>query len=162
MMRNPVKPLNPRSGLVFSVDGNRYLLPLELVERITPAVRPTPLPKAPDAVLGVISVQGKVIPVFDLRKRFGLAKREIGLSDTLILAHTQLRNVAVLADSVEGVVNFLKEDVVPCRDIVPGMEYIEGIARLGEDLALIQDLGRFLSLDEQEALQEALNSGARA
>jgi chemotaxis signal transduction protein len=58
--------------VVFTLDEQRYALHLDAVKRIVRAVEVTPLPKAPQIVLGVVNVQGKVIPVMNLRSRFSL------------------------------------------------------------------------------------------
>ena len=63
----------------------------------------TPLPNAPDIVLGVVNMQGRVIPVMNIRQRFNLPKREIALTDQLIFAHTERRPVALVADTVTEV-----------------------------------------------------------
>ena len=57
------------------------------------------MPKAPKIVLGVVNVQGKIIPVFNLRKRFGLRERETNLGDQLVIAHAAGRSVALVVDS---------------------------------------------------------------
>ena len=72
--------------VVFTLDEQRYALHLAAVERIIPVVEITPLPKAPDLVLGIINVGGQIIPVIDTRKRFRLPERELNLSDVLITA----------------------------------------------------------------------------
>jgi purine-binding chemotaxis protein CheW len=63
--------------VVFALDEQRYALRLTAVERIVRAVEVTPLPKAPQIVLGVIDAQGRIIPVVDVRQRFRLTEREV-------------------------------------------------------------------------------------
>ena len=60
----------PDQIVVFALDEPRYALPLSAVERVVRAVEITPLPKAPEIVLGVINMQGQVVPAVDIRKRF--------------------------------------------------------------------------------------------
>ena len=76
--------------VVFTLDDQRYGLPLSAVERVVPMVDITPLPKAPDIVLGVVDVQGRVIPVVNLRRRLRLPERDIALTDQLVIARTAL------------------------------------------------------------------------
>ncbi len=90
--------------VVFTLDGQAYALHLSVVERIVRVVEVTPLPKAPEIVLGVVNVGGKIIPVIDIRKRFRLHGREIDLSDQLVIANTLHRRVALVVDSVIGVI----------------------------------------------------------
>ena len=142
--------------LAFRLDGQRYGLPLAGVGRVVRIAEITPLPKAPEIVLGVINVQGRVIAVVDVRRRFGLPRREPTLSDSLIIARTPARAVALVADSVAGVVECTVGETVPAQAIVPGMDYVEGIAKLDDGMVLIHDLARFLSLDEGRRLDEAM------
>ena len=142
--------------LVFRLDGQRYGLPLASVERVVRIVEITPLPKAPEVVLGLINVQGRVIAVVDVRRRFRLPQREPTLSDLLVIARTPARAVALVADSVTGVVECSESQAVPAQAIVPCMEYIEGVAKMDDGMVLIHDLARFLSLDEDRRLDEAI------
>src|SRR3712207_6774571 len=98
---------NSRRYVVFTLDEHGYALPLSFVERIVRAVEVTPLPKAPEIVLGVINVQGRVIPVVNIRKRFRLPEREIELSDQFIIARTAKRTIALVVDAVGGVAETL-------------------------------------------------------
>src|SRR6266702_6864069 len=107
MIASPSSSINEFCGarvrlVVFSLDGQRYALHLSAVERVVRTVLVTPLPGAPLIVLGVINAHGRIIPVIDVRRRFGLSSRETTLSDSLILAHTPRRMVALGADSTEG------------------------------------------------------------
>jgi purine-binding chemotaxis protein CheW len=87
---------SPVLAVVFTLDERRYALYLPAVERVVPAVEVTPLPNAPEVVLGVINVQGRIIPVINVRKRFGLRERDIEPNDRFILARTS-RHVVALA-----------------------------------------------------------------
>lgn len=145
--------------VIFILDGQRYALYLSAVERVVRAVEVTPLPKAPDIVCGIVNVQGRVIPVFNLRRRFHLPEREIAPSDQLIIAHARRRPVALAADAVSGVLEYSERLAVSAEDILPGAEHLEGVVKLEEGLVLIHDLERFLSLDEEAALERALRGG---
>lgn len=147
----------PWSLVVFTLDG-QYALHLHNVERVVRAAEVTPLPRSPNIVLGVINAQGSILPVVNVRRRFRLMEREMEPTDRLIIAKTSLRRVALLVDSVTGVIERAKDDVVPADAIVPRTEYIEGVTKFNEDILLIHDLDSFLSLDEERALDNALNS----
>ena len=93
-------------------------------------VEVTPLPKAPVIVLGVVSLYGTVVPVLSIRRRVGLTEGEASLSDQLIVADTASRSVALVVDAVIGVVERSTEEITEAERIVPGAEYVEGIAKL--------------------------------
>ena len=78
------------------------------------------------------------------------------LSDRMIIAATRRRRVALLVDSVTGVVECMEDDVIAAEAIIPRTEHIDGVTKLGDDIVLIHNLDRFLSLDEEGALDDAL------
>ncbi len=142
--------------VVFTLDGQRYALHLSTVERIIRVVEMTSLPKAPDIVLGIVNVEGQIIPVVNIRKRFRLPERELNLSDVLIIAQIPRRTVALVADEVSGVIEGSGQDVTEAREILPRMEYVKGVVKLKDGLILINDLENFLFLEEERALDDAI------
>ena len=142
--------------VVFALDDGAYALRLATVEQVVRMVSVTPLPKAPAIVLGVVNVRGRIIPVFDVRRRFQQPAREIAVTDQLIIARTARRAVALAADTVIGIHEYPDATVVEAERVLPGLEYVEGVVKLADGLVLIHDLEQFLSLDEEESLQRAL------
>jgi len=155
---NPPQPL-----IVFALDQWRYALRLAVVERITWVAEITPLPQAPGIIQGAINVQGIIIPVVNVRRRFRLPEREVALSDHLILARTATRPVALIADEVVGLLEQPQADIAAVDTILPGMDYVAGVAKQEDGLILIHDLDAFLSLEEETTLDAALTrtGGAR-
>ncbi len=146
--------------VVFRLDGQRYALLLAAVERIVRAAEVTLLPKAPPIVLGALDVEGRVLPVLDIRQRFGLRKREITPADQFLIARTAPRTVVLVVDEAQGVIERSQDEIIGSARIVPGLEQFEGVVRLDDGLVLIHDLEKFLSLDEARALDEATNQEA--
>jgi purine-binding chemotaxis protein CheW len=142
--------------VVFRLDAQRYAVPLIVVERIIRAVEVTPLPKAPAIVLGVIDVEGRVLPVLNIRRRFGLPDKDIRPKDQFLIAQTARRAVVLVIDEAQGVIERPSTEIVIPARIVPGLEQIQGVIKLGDGLALIHDLEKFLSLDEARSLDEAM------
>lgn len=142
--------------VVFGLQGQRYALRLAAVERIVAVAAVTALPSAPAIVMGIINVQGRVIPVVDVGKRFGLAEREIELSDRLIVARTSRRPVALLVAAVFGVVDCPQSQIMAAGGILNHAQYVEGVVKLDDGLVLIHDLDTFLSTLEEKQLQQAL------
>jgi purine-binding chemotaxis protein CheW len=145
--------------VVFSLDAGRYALPLAAVERIVRAVEVTPLPSAPPSVLGAIDVQGRVLPVLNLRRRFGLPEREIDPANQFVIARSANRAVVLVVDAAQGVVESPASDTISAASIATGLEHIRGVIRLPDGLVLIHDLDVFLSAAESRALDEALKPG---
>jgi purine-binding chemotaxis protein CheW len=142
--------------VLFNLDDHRLALPMTAVERISRSVEITPLPKAPAAVLGVINVQGRVIPVVDIRKRFGLPVRSMHLSDHLIIARTSQRPLAILVDSVTDIIETGKQNLVLQDQILSGIEYLHGVLKLPDGMLLVNDLEKLLLSGEEQSLDQAL------
>jgi purine-binding chemotaxis protein CheW len=142
--------------VVFSLDESRYALFLSAVERVIRAVEITPLPKAPEIVLGVINFHGQIIPVVDIRPCFHLPAREMSIDDRFIIARTSRRLVALVVNSIADVRELTDREMVTVEQVLPGAEYIRGVAKLEDNLVLICDLDQFLSFDEEQVLNAAL------
>jgi purine-binding chemotaxis protein CheW len=147
--------------VIFTLDEQCYALPLSTVVRVVRTVEITPLPKAPEIVLGIINVQGQIIPVVNMRRRFHLPEREMNLSDQLIIAHTSQRPIALVVDSVTGLVEVSERGVIAAQDILLHTEYVVGVVKLEDGLILIHNLAEFLSLEEEQALDQAMTIKAR-
>jgi purine-binding chemotaxis protein CheW len=145
---------------VLGFDDMRVALPLSYVERVVRAVYLTPLPAAPDIVLGVVNVEGRIIPAVNMRKRFRLPDRKIMLTDQLVIAHASRGAVALVADAVSGVFEYADLDIVGADTILPGLEFIDGVVKLSDGLILIHNLDRFLSLEEARSLDRAMSLSA--
>ncbi|HYE72032.1 MAG TPA: chemotaxis protein CheW [Blastocatellia bacterium] len=146
----------PQQLLVFELDERNFAINVDSVIRAIRAVEVTPLPQAPQAVLGVINVQGQVVPVYDLRQRFGLPVRPVSINDQMIIANAGNRSVAIVVNEVHGIVEYDQSQIVQAEQIVPGVEWIEGLLKMNEKLVVIHDLETFLSSGEQEVLDIAL------
>jgi len=152
---------NPGKLVAFAIERQRYALYLSAVEQIVRAVEITSLPKAPEIVAGVINLHGRVIPVLNIRRRFRLPEREISSSDQFIIARTSKRTVALCADDVSGVIECPEQEVESSREILPHMEYVEGVVKLDDGIVLIHDLDTFLSLEEEKKLDKAVDKRSR-
>ena len=77
------------------------------------------LPKAPEIILGIINIRGRIIPVADIRKYFGLMAREIDQDDQLIITDTGKRQVAILVDSVTGIRDLATRQFINSKEALP-------------------------------------------
>lgn len=142
--------------VVFRLDEQPYALRLPTVERIVRAVEVAHLPKAPEMVLGVINVQGRIIPVADIRGRFDLPEKALTLSDQMIIVRTSKWTLALVVDTVSGVIECPDEDLIKKEKIMPDAEYVEGVVRLKDGMILIADIHQFLPLEGQWEPAEAV------
>lgn len=146
--------------VVFFLDAGRYALPLRSVERIVRAVQVTKLPQAPAVVLGAIDVGGRVLPVFNVRQRFGLPQRDIDPADQFLIARTVERTVVLAIDAVSGVFELPAAAEIDAGSLVAGLAHIRGVIPIADDLVLIHDLEAFLSIKEAQALDAVMSQAA--
>jgi purine-binding chemotaxis protein CheW len=144
---------------VFQIDGQRYALEVEAVERVLTMVAISDLPGAPEVIRGAVNVQGRVFPVVDLRVRFGKAARALRLSDRLLLVQTRRRHLGLLTDEVQGVISVSRQALIVTEPAIAGAGHIKGIVPLPDGLLFLQDLDAVLSLDEEQQLSEAIAGG---
>ncbi|MDA8179430.1 MAG: chemotaxis protein CheW [Deltaproteobacteria bacterium] len=146
-----------RSLVVFTMDAQRYAIPLAAIERVFPTAEITPIPKAPEIVLGVVDIRGRVVPVVNIRRRFRLPEREPEIYDHMIVASMGKRAVAFVVDGATGVLEIPESEITSLRDLLPRTEYVEGVIRLPGRPDLIHDLETFLSLEEEKLLDRAMS-----
>jgi len=147
---------DPDQFLTFRLDGWSCALPLETVERVVRAVEVTPLPAAPAIILGIVNLAGRLLPVLNLRRRFGFPEREVRPSDQFLIAQAGTRTVALAIDEAGGMVEQPPDGIVGPGRIAPGLDRLQGVIKLDGGLILIHNLETFLSLDEARALEEAM------
>jgi purine-binding chemotaxis protein CheW len=140
------------------LDTLTLALPLVNVDRVIMAVAVQPLPRAPKLVLGIINLAGKIIPVFNLRRRLGLPEHAVAASDCFIIAHSATRPLALVVDRVSIASDLAPGQIVTSPDILPELGPTAGIAKLDGELTLIHDLNQFLNLAEDATLTRALNA----
>jgi len=146
--------------VAFRLAEQRYALPLMAVERVIRAVDVTPLPDAPPVVCGVMDMHGDVLPVLNIRGRFGLPDRKIDPADQFLIAQTTQRTMVLVVDEALGVIRVPRSALIDAAQIVPGLDYVQGVVKLDDGLVLIHDLEKFLSMDEARTLDEAMNRDA--
>jgi len=142
--------------VIFTLDDQKFALPLASVEKIARAAAIRPLPKSSDVILGVVNVQGRVIPVLDLKKRFGIPTRPIAVSDHLIIARASARVLALLVDTVQDILESDSRDITDQSAILDRIDYVGGVLRMEDGMVLINDLERLLSAEEAGELDKAI------
>jgi purine-binding chemotaxis protein CheW len=149
------------SFVVFILDNKQFAIRLDIVQRIARVVEIMTLPKAPEIVIGVINVQGQVIPVIDLRRRFNLPLKDIELEDHLIIANMRERTLAILVDTVVDIIESNEKGITKQGEILPDIKYIEGVVKHEDGMLLIQDLEKVISLKEEKVLDKAIKDAKK-
>lgn len=142
----------------FKIGDEEFGVNILQVQEINRLVQITQVPNAPDFIEGVMNLRGKIVPVVNLRKRFGLPHKEYDKNTRVVVVELNGKTVGFIVDSVSEVLRFSKNDVDPTPDLISGIgnEYITGIAKLGDRLLILLDLEKVLTVEEKESLKEAL------
>ena len=131
--------------LIFRLDATRYAIPLETVERVIRAVAVTPVREESSTLWGVINLRGEIVPVIDTRRLLGLSERDLELEDVFVVARTNQRAVALVADAAEPVADCPEERYIPSRAVLPEARHISGFARLEGGITIIHDLESWIA-----------------
>ena len=142
--------------VIFKLDDQEYALDITNVVQVVRMVAITPMPEASEVVEGVINVRGKVIPVVDVRRRFGLPPKPYDLNTRLLITRWDGRMMALIVDVVSEVLAMPTSNIEPPSEIAPQMERLSAVGKLGDRLLLILDLGRALTFEEEPRLEAVL------
>jgi len=145
-----------RQFILFSLDQFRFALPLSHVRRVIQAVEVTPVPRAPVTVKGVVNIQGKIVPVVNTRKLFGLSDREIEPTDHLILFSTSNIQAALLTDDVHGIITVSEQQISKKGAVLSDIHTFCGVVKQDGKIVYIQDPETFLSFKGEKELFSAI------
>ena len=144
--------------VVFDLNGEHYGVDIAAVEGIIKMQAITVVPQAPRFVEGVTNLRGKVLPVIDLRRRFGLGAEAATKDTRIVVVEMNGTTVGIVVDGVSEVLRVNSDTIEPPSPIVTTVDsaFIRGIAKIGERLVILLDLAKVLSLSEQNALAAAV------
>ena len=142
--------------LVFELHHNRYALPAAAIIEIDRAVAITPVAGAPRAVEGVFNLRGTIVPVVDVRARFGLEPRPLDPSQHFVIVRVGARPVALRVDRADALMQVDATSIASARDAVPSARDVAGIAALEDGMVVIYDVDAFFTQAESEALAPTL------
>lgn len=143
--------------MVVRVDEQRVGFVASDVVEVQRMVAWEPLPGAPEAVDGVIDLRGHVVPVLDLKERFGLPSRPPGVDDHLVVVRAGRHVVAVRVDQALALQTIPAGGLLPMEEVAPGGARVAGVVRSDGSLLVVADLGAFLGWDEAAGLDRALS-----
>lgn len=160
MTKETVSSMN-REGkyLTFELGGEEYGLEILKVKEIIGIMKITSVPRTPTYVKGVINLRGKVIPVIDLRLKFEMEPIEYNERTCIIVVDIadNSRNglmMGIVVDSVSEVLNIGADEIedTPTFGTKLDTEYILGMAKIKENVKILLDIGKVLSVQELESL----------
>lgn len=130
--------------VTFVVGTEEFAVPILSVQEINRMMQITRVPQSPAFVEGVINLRGKIIPVVDLRKRFGLESRETSGENRIVVVEVSGRVIGFMVDKVNEVLRIQSNIVEPPPAMVCGIdsEYVQSVGKLEDRLLILLDLGR--------------------
>ena len=144
-----------RQLVVFRLAEDVYGVDIKAVREIIRMQEITPVPNAPDFIVGVTNLRGKICPVMDMRRRFELpAARKTGDSRIVVL-EIDGEDVGMLVDGVAEVLRLRQGSIEPppLRDVLrAGNDVVEGIANLNGRLIVVFNAQRILSADTDDSV----------
>jgi chemotaxis signal transduction protein len=125
--------------ILFGVAGTAYAIRSQEVLHIEMLEHVTPVPNAPGFVEGVVFSRGQVVPVINLRARFGFERAGVTLRSRLLVVQHNTRRVGLLADESREFIRISDAAIKPPQEAIGGLSgnYLEGVATLGERIVLV-------------------------
>jgi len=148
-----------RQLVVFELANEHYGVDIAAVESIIKMQPITAVPQAPAFVEGITNLRGSVLPVMDLRKRFGLSGREQKTESTrdekrIVVVSMDGMKIGMIVDAVSEVLRVQEDTIEPPPPMVTTINsaFITGIAKVGERLIILLDLAKILTVSEKDEM----------
>ena len=162
-MDQAVKAMADREGkyLTFTLADEEYGIGILKIREIIGMMPVTSVPQTPPFVKGVINLRGKVIPVVDLRLRFGMEANDYTERTCIIVVEIAGQagtvQIGIVVDAVSEVLNIKAEDIeeTPTFGVKLNTEYILGMAKMEGGVKILLDIDQVLSTEEISALEKA-------
>ncbi len=162
-MDQAVKAMTDREGkyLTFVLDEEEYGIGILKIKEIIGMMPITTVPQTPEFVKGVINLRGKVIPIVDLRARFGMDTIDYTERTCIIVVEIEgpagMMMIGIVVDAVSEVLNIKGEDIedTPTFGTKLNTDYILGMAKMEGGVKILLDIDRVLTGDEIAVLEKA-------
>ncbi|HTU81861.1 MAG TPA: chemotaxis protein CheW [Candidatus Acidoferrales bacterium] len=147
--------------VAFRLGGEEYGVDIAQVQEIIRLVEITHVPRAPHFMEGVINLRGQLIPIIDLRTRFGMSRIPATKSTRIVVTEIGSKRVGIVVDSVSEVLNIPLENIEGAPEMVSGVgtEYIQGVGKMDERLIIMLDLTMVITTDEKRELESVEAQG---
>ncbi len=132
--------------LTFKIGDEEYAVEISCVIEVIGMQKITHVPDMPIFVKGVINLRGQVIPITDIRMRFGMESREYDDRTCIVVVNVSDTFVGIVVDTVSDVLDMPEETVSqpPKINQKPGSRYIQGLGKVGDDVKIILDVQKLL------------------
>ncbi len=147
---------NKEQFVTFIIEDEYYGVAILKVQEIVGMTKITAVPNLAHYVRGVINLRGKVVPVVDMRIKFGMEERKYDAVTVILIVEVKGREVGMIVDSVSDVVDIPKDQIQDTPHFHAGIDtnYIYGIGNLNDMLVILLDVNKILSADELERIDQ--------
>jgi purine-binding chemotaxis protein CheW len=144
--------------LTFTLAGEEYGVDILAVREIRGWSRVTRIPQTPEHLLGVLNLRGAIVPIMDLRLRFGLERESFGDNTVVIIVAVDERLFGIVVDAVSDVVDIDPAAIKPVPDMgaVVDTRYLKGLATHVERMVMLLDVEKLMRPEDVETLDAAM------
>ncbi|MCO4786488.1 chemotaxis protein CheW [Marinomonas atlantica] len=145
-----VSSMPTREFLTFVLGDETYALDIMTVKEIRGYEATTKIANAPDFIKGVINLRGDIVPIIDLRIKFGIGEATYNEWTIVIMLNIHERIVGIVVDGVSDVMNLEEDDIRPAPEfgVAFDSQYLHGLAALEDHMVIIVDIEALISSDE--------------
>src|SRR5690349_9410145 len=149
-----------REVLVFVLGGEEYAVDILKVQEIRGYEKVTAIPAAPTYLKGVVNLRGIIVPVIDMRIKFGLADAKYDSFTVVIILRVSGRVIGVVVDGVSDVVRLAPSDVKPAPGLgsIVDSGFLAGLATQGDRMILLLEIEKFLGSGELNLVAQAADT----
>jgi purine-binding chemotaxis protein CheW len=139
----------------FRLGTEEYGVDIAQAQEVIRMVEITHVPRAPRFMEGVINLRGQLIPIIDLRARFGMPRIEKTKSSRIVVTDIGSKRVGIIVDSVSEVIDIPIENIEDAPEMIAGIgtEYIQGVGKVADRLIIMLDLTMVITTDERRDLE---------
>ncbi len=146
----------------FRIENEDFGIDISKVQEINRMVEITKIPQSAEFVEGVINLRGKIIPVIDLKRRFGFTKSTTRTKENrIVVIEASGNTVGFIVDEVNEVLRIKEDSIEPTPELVNSnvdIRYIQGVAQVEENLLIVLNTDLIFSKEEQISLSEVVSS----
>lgn len=136
--------------LTFTLQNEEYGIEILKVQEIKGFSKITPVPNAPHFVKGVVNLRGAVVPIVDLRARFGMPDKEFDQFTVIIVVNLGTKVVGLVVDTVSDVLDIPLADICETPALAGGVDSscVNGMGKVNERLVMLLDIARLVGIEE--------------
>ena len=157
-------PNSTHQFLTFALGQEEYGVEILKIQEIKGYSAVTPLPNAPSYVKGVLNLRGTIVPIVDLRQKFGLPEAPYTAFTVIVVVQVQGKTLGFVVDAVSDVLTVPSEAIQPTPDLHGQVDtsFLNGLAQSGEKLVILLDIDQVLTAAEAASTVQAVSTAANS